>query len=99
MGSRMVGIYIGNTDNDWFDFLALRCELTEVNFWKPSPTNFAAIVSGELFAFRLKSPRNKIGGFGIFTNSSLLPIQLAWETFGQSNGVDSVQQMVRAIAK
>jgi putative restriction endonuclease len=95
----MVNIYIGNTENDWFDFLASKTDVQEINFWKPSPSNFGAISSGELFAFRLKSPRNKIGGFGIFTNSSLLPIQLAWDAFGEMNGVSNLQTMVRAISK
>jgi putative restriction endonuclease len=95
----MVSIYIGNTDNDWFDFLASKTNVQEINFWKPSPSNFGAISSGELFAFRLKSPRNKIGGFGIFTNSSVLPIQLAWDAFGEMNGVSNLQTMVRAIGK
>jgi putative restriction endonuclease len=95
----LVGIYIGNTDIEWFDFLAEHSDVQEINFWRPSASNFGAIAMGELFAFRLKSPRNKIGGFGVFTNSSLLPIQLAWDAFGQMNGVPSLQAMIQAIAK
>lgn len=95
----MIKIFIGNTDNDWFDFLASNGETTEVNFWKPSASGFSAISRGELFAFRLKSPRNKIGGFGVFTDSSILPIQLAWETFGKKNGVESLRAMIATIAR
>jgi putative restriction endonuclease len=92
-------VYVGNTDNDWFDFLASQTGLDEVNFWKPSPSNFNAIAEGERFAFRLKSPRNRIGGFGILAKSSVLPIQIAWEAFGVKNGVQSLEAMVLAIAR
>jgi putative restriction endonuclease len=95
----MVGIFLANTDNEWFDFLASAPDVDEVNFWKPSPTGFAAIEEGELFAFRLKSPRGKVGGFGVLSSSSVLPIQLAWEAFGIKNGVGSLGGMVRSIAR
>src|SRR5690606_22388620 len=65
----------------------------------PSSVNFRAIAEGERFAFRLKNPRNKIGGFGTFVRSSYLPIQLAWEAFGTKNGVPSLSAFVQAIAK
>jgi len=95
----MVKLYIGNTDNAWFDFLQSRHITDEVNFWQPSPKDFNVIGEGERFAFRLKSPRNKIGGFGTLTNSSALPIQTAWEAFGPKNGVASLEELVAAIAK
>lgn len=95
----MARIYIGNTDNDWFDFLSSLSEIDEVNFWKPSAGSFKAIGEGERFAFRLKSPRNKIGGFGTFVKSSSLPIQTAWEAFGAKNGVSSLTALVQAIAR
>ncbi len=95
----MVKIYIGNTDNDWFDYLASMSVTDEVNFWQPSLASFKAIGEGERFAFRLKSPRNRIGGFGTLTKSSVLPIQTAWEFFGTRNGVPNLQEFVRAIAQ
>jgi len=94
-----VNMYLGNTDNDWFDFLASMEGVDEVNFWKPSVGNFRAIREGERFAFRLKSPRNKVGGFGTFVKSSLLPIQWAWEAFGVKNGVPSLSALVEAISR
>jgi len=78
----MVNVFIANTDNTWFDFLSSESNLAEVNFWWPGETAFRAIQPGEMLAFRLKSPRNKIGGFGIFSGHSRLPIQTAWEAFG-----------------
>jgi putative restriction endonuclease len=94
----MVNLYVANTDNAWFDFLAAEQGLAEVNFWWPGETAFRGLQQGEIFAFRLKSPRNKIGGFGIFFNYSLLPIQMAWETFGRANGVSSLEGLCNAIA-
>jgi putative restriction endonuclease len=95
----MVKLYIGNTDNAWFDFLQTRHITDEVNFWQPSPKEFNVIGEGERFAFRLKSPRNKIGGFGTLAKSSALPIQTVWEAFGPKNGVGSLDDLVAAIAK
>jgi putative restriction endonuclease len=95
----MVGIFIANTDNDWFDYLTSQSDLVEANFWRPSGMAFHAIEPGELFVFRLKSPRNKIGGFGVLSSSSVLPLQIAWETFGHSNGVPSYEALRNAIAR
>jgi putative restriction endonuclease len=95
----MLSVYIGNTDNDWFDFLAGEPGLTEVNFWQPSDKAFHRIQPGELFAFRLKSPRNKIGGFGVLSSASILPLQIAWDTFGRSNGVASYIELRNSIQK
>jgi putative restriction endonuclease len=95
----MINLFVANTDNSWFDFLASEHDVKEVNFWWPGETNFRAIQPGELLAFRLKSPRNKIGGFGIFSSYSLLPIQMAWETFGRANGVPSLEALRKAIAQ
>lgn len=95
----MVSLYIANTDNDWFDFLSSRGGLTEVNFWQPGGKEFHAIEAGELLAFRLKSPRDKIGGFGVLSSSSVLPLQIAWETFREANGVISYDALRAAIAR
>jgi putative restriction endonuclease len=95
----MVSLYIGNTDNDWFDFLSSQSDLEEVNFWQPGSQQFHRIQPGELFAFRLKSPRNKIGGLGVLSSSTVLPLQLAWEAFGRSNGVASFEEFRTAIAR
>ncbi len=95
----MVNLFIANTDNDWFDFLSSQSDLAEVNFWQPGGQAFHAIQPGELFAFRLKSPRNKIGGFGVLSSSSILPLQVAWEAFNRSNGAPSYDAMRAAIQK
>jgi putative restriction endonuclease len=95
----MVSLYVANTDEDWFDFLSSQSGLAEVNFWRPSSQAFHAIQPGELFVFKLKSPRNKVGGFGVLSGSSVLPLQMAWETFGSSNGAPSYEALRTAIAQ
>jgi putative restriction endonuclease len=95
----VVSVYIANTDNDWFDFLSSESDITEVNFWQPGAKSFHAIQPGELFVFRLKSPRDKIGGFGVLSNSSILPLQIAWESFGRSKGTASYGDLRTSIAR
>lgn len=96
----MVKLWIANTDNDWFDFLSSQSGLDEVNFWQPSGrTDFHAIQAGELFLFRLKSPRNMIGGFGVFEHASRLPLSLAWDAFGTKNGAASFDEMRQRISR
>jgi len=86
--------FVGITDWDWFDLLRTRPELEEVNFWQPSGSRqFRALNLGELFLFKLHSPRNYIVGGGLFAHSSLLPISLAWEAFGIANGAADLVQM------
>ena len=98
-GAIVPEFYIGNTDNEWFDFLKARQPLEDVNFWKPSPQVFRAIDEGQLFVFRLKAPRNVIGGYGILASNINVPIQLAWDSLGERNGSGSMQGMLRAIRK
>ena len=90
----MVQLWVANTDPDWFDFLSNQPGIDEVNFWQPSGNmTFGAIQPGELFVFRLKSPINAIGGFGVLSHSSNLPISLAWEAFGIKNGAPTLAEM------
>ena len=96
----MVRLWVANTDQDWFDFLAAQPGIDEVNFWQPSGVSgFSAIQPGELFVFRLKSPRNAIGGYGVFSHSSNLPISLAWEAFGIKNGAPTLHEMRTRVAR
>jgi putative restriction endonuclease len=90
----MVRLWAANTDLDWFDYLAGQPNTDEVNFWQPSGhANFNAIGDGELFLFKLKSPRNVIGGFGVLSQSTNMPLSLAWEAFGTKNGSSTLPEM------
>lgn len=95
----MLSTYVGNTDWDWYNFLRYRPDLDELNFWQPGgKTRFGAIPPGQPFLFRLKSPRNVIAGGGFFAHSSLLPISIAWQAFGEKNGVRSFDEFRNRIA-
>src|SRR5580692_423122 len=93
-------IYIGVTDFDWWSLHATRDQVDEVNFWKPSGnTRFSALSPGELFLFKLHSPRNFIAGGGFFTKFTFLPISLAWEAFGLGNGATSLAEIRSRIGR
>jgi putative restriction endonuclease len=97
--TEMVNLYVGITDYDWFRFLAAQPGVDEVNFWQPGGrTNFQALRSGELFLFKLHSPRNFIVGGGFYVRSDILPASLVWEAFGTKNGTPSFSEMRKRIA-
>jgi putative restriction endonuclease len=92
--------FVGVTDRDWFDLLSHQRQLDEVNFWQPSGNRqFRALNPGELFLFKLHSPNDYIVGGGFFAHSSLLPISIAWESFGLSNGAPNLSEMRKRVEK
>jgi len=87
-------LFVGVTDNNWYDFLSHLPDCDEVNFWQPSPSNpFKALNPGDPFLFKLKSPYNHIAGGGFFTYYTKLPVSLAWEAFKEKNGASSFMDM------
>lgn len=95
----MVNLFVAITDRSWFDLLS-RERPDEVNFWQPSGSrNFGAVSVGELFLFKLHAPDDFIVGGGVFSHSSNVPLSLAWEAFGNKNGVSSLAEMRRRIAR
>ncbi len=92
--------FVGITDEDWFELLSSQPELEEANFWQPSGSRlFKALKPGELFLFKLHSPNNFIVGGGVFAHSTLLPVHLAWEAFGISNGATTLTEMRARVEK
>ena len=92
--------FVGVTDRDWFDFLSYRHDLPEVNFWQPGGrVQFRALSQGDVFLFKLHSPENFIVGGGFFMTASLLPVSIAWDTFGAGNGVASLEEFYRRLAR
>lgn len=95
-----MNFFVAVTDYDWFMLHASKPRVEEVNFWRPSSTSsFKALHTGEMLLFKLHSPRNFIVGGGFFTRFVQLPISLAWEAFGEGNGVRSLLEMRERIAK
>jgi putative restriction endonuclease len=92
-------LFVAVTDNDWFALHASLNRVDEVNFWRPSPKAcFKALQPGELLLFKLHAPVNFIAGGGFFVRFHQLPVNLAWETFGEANGVRSLDEMRQRIA-
>jgi len=74
--------------------------IDEVNFWQPSGRKrFQGLNSGEPFLFKLHRPYDYIAGGGFFAHSTVLPVSLAWETFGEKNGAGSFLEMRRLIPR
>lgn len=91
-------MYVGITDYEWFKTLQ-QASCDEVNFWRPSGQVFKALDEGDLFLFKLHSPRNYIVGGGIFLRFIRLPSSLAWEAFEIANGAKSYYELVERVYK
>jgi putative restriction endonuclease len=93
-------LFVGITDYDWFQLLASRPELDEVNFWRPSPeATFKVLQPGELFLFKLHAPRHVIVGGGLFARFVQLPLSLAWAAFGEKNGAVTLDEVRARIGR
>jgi putative restriction endonuclease len=91
--------WVGITDRDWFDYLT-RLGPEEANFWQPSGSRqFRAVPAGAPFLFKLHRPENFVVGGGSFIRYSALPASLAWEAFGDKNGVSSYAALLDRIAR
>jgi hypothetical protein len=85
---------VANTDHGWYEYLRGRPDLSEINFWSPSPRRtFRGDVMTPFF-FRLKAPFKAIAGFAYFARFERLPVWLAWDAFGAGNGTDSLPDLV-----
>jgi len=91
--------FIAHTDSGWWQLLRSEPGLGEVNFWRPGGRTFSALRPGEPFFFRLKSPINRIGGFGLFARYAALPVWRAWEVFGRANGVRDEAEFVARLER
>jgi putative restriction endonuclease len=94
-----IRLVVAVTDKEWFDHLATRPNLTEVNFWSPGAAPFRALQAGEFFLFKLHAPYNYIVGGGLFAYANTIPCSLAWEAFGEANGAATFAEMRRRIVK
>jgi hypothetical protein len=55
---RAMRAYVAVTDHDWYELLASRPGLDEVNFWQPGGSRpFRTLAAGELLLFKLHAPR------------------------------------------
>ena len=87
--------FIAVTDPGWYErlfSLGTRLGPMDANFWRPSPRR-VGLATGTPFLFKLRAPANAIAGFGYFASFSVLPDWLAWDTFGEANGVASLDEL------
>ncbi|HOO60432.1 MAG TPA: HNH endonuclease [Candidatus Mcinerneyibacteriales bacterium] len=95
----MSRFYVGVTDNQWYQFLSEK-RPDEVNFWRPGKFQQVHYIKPyDLFLFKLHSPLDYIAGGGFFARHTPLPLSLAWESFGEKNGVASLNDLRTAIQK
>lgn len=91
--------WVGITDKNWFERLRAQAP-DEVNFWQPSAGRRAAkLDAGVPFLFKLHAPLDFIVGGGFFVRYSALPARLAWEAFGDKNGVADYGELRRRIER
>jgi len=91
--------WVGVTDKAWYEALRGR-NPDEVNFWQPSARRLAEFLEpGVPFLFKLHAPDNFIVGGGSFVRFSALPARLAWEAFGDKNGVSDYAALRARIAR
>lgn len=93
-------LFIAVTDEDQVRCLRRQTALDEVNFWQPAGNRrFRALAPGEPFLFKLHHPADAIVGGGFFATSSLLPVSVVWDAFGEKNGAESLPVMRRRIER
>jgi putative restriction endonuclease len=87
--------FIAVTDPGWYERLAILGAARgpmDANFWRPSPRRIG-LATGTPFLFKLRGRANAIAGFGYFASFSVLPDWLAWDTFGEANGVANLAEL------
>ncbi len=94
--------WVGVTDADWIERLREQGDsLPQANFWNPGGTqSFGAVAPGEIFVFKTKRAfGNSLVGAAVFDAFVFLPIWEAWELFGPSNGVDTLDDFVARVSR
>lgn len=84
--------FVAVTDPGWYERLSREPGPKDANFWRPS-TRTVNLTVGTPFFFKLKKPHHAIAGFGYFASFTVLPDWLAWETFGEANGVETLEAL------
>ncbi len=82
----------------WYELLSQQPGPRDANFGRPSPRPLR-LALGTPFFFKLKSPHHAIAGYGRFAGFSVLPDWLAWETFGEANGVKSLAELRERLSR
>jgi putative restriction endonuclease len=95
-----VRYWVANTDREWFQFLAARAPLDEVNFWAPNKVQPIKLPPGApwLFKFHVRNGGWIVGG-GFFAHYTTITPRFAWEAFHEDNGAGTFAEMVRQVSR
>jgi putative restriction endonuclease len=86
--------YVAVTYPGWLQRLRT-IAATEANFWRPGSTRVNQDV-GTPWIFKVKGSK-LVGGYGFLTYQTVMPVGVAWETFGLANGVGSYAEMLKVL--
>jgi putative restriction endonuclease len=86
--------FVAVTDADWIAHLR-STKATEANFWQPRPTRIA-MPEWTPWIFKVRRT-NLVAGCAFFSYWTIMPLSIAWETFGEANGVVSYGDMLRRV--
>jgi putative restriction endonuclease len=86
--------FLAVTDPYWIDHLR-SINATEANFWQPRPTRIA-LAEWTPWIFKVRGT-SLVAGFGFFSYWTIMPLSVAWETFGPANGAISYSDMIRRV--
>jgi putative restriction endonuclease len=95
-----VRYWVANTDREWFEFLAARAPLDEVNFWAPNKVPAITLPQGApwLFKFHVRNGGWIVGG-AFFAHYTTITLRFAWEAFHADNGADTFSEFIRQVGK
>lgn len=86
-----------STDPDWYAFLRRHPQLEEINFWRPGARTDNS-VTGTPWLLQVRGTQ-EIRGMGYFSVFSVMPIGVAWDTFGIANGFVDLETFRRKISR
>jgi len=70
-----------------------------INFWRPTTRAFRALAPGDLFLFKLHSPRDYVVGGGTFSEFRIHTAAQAWKEFGSRNGARSETELIERLGE
>jgi hypothetical protein len=92
--------YIAKTHEDWASFLRDEGLTDNVNFWSPRPKPLLRTLPGNLMFFFSKVPpenKRKVVGWGTVVEYKQDTVGHAWETNGQGNGANSLEEQIERL--
>lgn len=89
MGGLALKHCVYNTDPDWLNFLRDKGYKDNINFWRKDKRKLK-LEKGDYFYFKLRGHKH-IAGRARFVEQVSLPLEEAWNSFGERNGLPSLE--------